>query len=699
MKKPRFTSPINPAIAGILAVLFLLVSTSLMQAQQIASRPLTPREIDLNNLPDGTVTSGGLLVVGLGEPVYLEVQVPTGTVVSSVTWNVAERPLGGSTANLEDSPIPSSMPIFSPGDRAVLEVAGRKMFIPDVEGKYLITADVNTDGGLLNLEAVVAGAIYVGVGTIDGTSPVYPQCGLCHPENTLTYMATGHAGALEDQITGMGSSHFNESCLSCHSLGKGYGYDNGSFFSVAEDVGWTFPEELVPENWTNMALEQKAMAGVQCEHCHGAGSVHHGDVEGTAVSLSSGDCGQCHDADPYHKINAEWNLSRHSIATRYPTGPGRGSCVECHSGIGFIEEMDGVAEKSTDYEAIVCAACHDPHSAENESQLRTLADVELENGHMVTQGGTGMLCMNCHKSRRDAESYVQGNVSSHFGPHYGIQGDLFHGTNAIEYGKVSSRASGHLYGTENSCATCHMNVGDLGDAPANSAGGHTFRVVSENGTPDDHSDDIDMVSGCVECHGPMDSFDYFKADYNLDGIAEPIQTEVHHLLEALALLLPPVGEPEAHPNPDLEYTDAQKKALYNYLCAEEDGSFGMHNPKYITGILKASIEDLSDPFNALFSGINVPVGGEWFYSTWFDFYSPQEEAGWIYHFEHGHLFVQGVPGLIWIFEDRTQTWRYTSEDLYPIMYSPNTGWVYYAGVRGFDRMFYSYATGEWSFFE
>jgi hypothetical protein len=696
MKSPRL-NPFHPLLALLIACLTLFASALSVQAQQIASRPLTPQEIRDYNLPEGTITSGGLMVVGLGEPVYLEVQVPAGTVVSSVTWNVAERPLGGSSAQLVDSPVSAEMPIFSLAKRAQFEAVGRRMFVPDLEGKYTITADVNTDGGLLNLEAVIAGANYVGVGIIDGASPAYPQCALCHEEQSINYMGTGHASAFEQQITGFGSSHFRESCISCHSLGKGPGDQNGSFFHVAEQVGWTFPDSFVPENWTSMDSELKAMSNVQCEHCHGAGSIHHGDIEGTAVSLSAGDCSQCHDSEPYYEVSAQWNLSRHSVATPYPTGPNRGSCVECHSGIGFIDAMDGVEDLRTDYEAIVCAACHDPHNGENEHMLRSMEPVEFENGHMVTQGGTGLLCLNCHKGRRHGEEYVQGNVSSHFGPHYGIQGDLFHGTNAIEYGKVVGRASGHLYATENSCATCHMNVGDLGDAPGNSAGGHTFRVVSENGTPDDPSDDIDMVSGCVDCHGPMDSFDHFKDDLNLDGIAEPIQTEVHHLLEALAMKLPPVGDSEVVRSGDIDYTDAQKKALYNYMATKQDGSYGMHNPRYISEMLKASIEDLSDPFNGIFGGVNVPVGGRWFYSNWFEFYAPSSAPGWIYHYEHGHLYVAGDAETIWLFEQRTGQWRYTTPDTYPSMFNPETGqWLYYVGRNGDNlRMFYNPGTGEW----
>ncbi len=697
MKKPSFTPSLNPIMALLAACVVLFSSGLSVYGQQIASRPLTPREIDIYALPDDTMTSGGLKVVGIGESIYLEAQVPKGTVTNGVEWSIVSRPLGGSVAELLPTPILPEMPIFSQGDRAILEVAGRTHFIPDLEGKYMIQAIVSTDDEPITLETQVTGAFYVGAGVIDGASPSYPQCGLCHEENALSYIDTGHATAFEQQIDGMGSSHFNESCVSCHSLGKGDGDVSGSFFEVAADTGWTFPETLEPGNWDAMPAELQAMANVQCEHCHGAGSIHHGDITTTAVSLSSGDCGQCHDAEPYHVINQQWDLSEHAVATRYPTGPGRGSCVECHSGVGFIEEMDGVIEKSTDYEAIVCAACHDPHSAENKHQVRTVADVTLENGHIVEMGGTGKLCLNCHKGRQDAESYVEGDVSSHFGPHRSVQGDMFNGTNGIEYGKVMSGASAHLYAVEDSCVGCHMQSVDSDNPAANMAGGHTFKMVWDGETPDDHDDDMAMVGACVDCHGPVDDFDMARADYNYDGVVEGIQTEVQHLLEALAMKLPPIGEPTMQIDTSYPYSDAEKKALFNYKAVSDDGSYGIHNPRYITGLLTASIEDLSDPFNSVFNGTNIPLGGEWFYSPWFEFYAPNGSAGWIYHYEHGHLFVSGDAETIWLYEARTGQWRYTTPDTYPVMLSPDTGqWLYYAGRDAANkRMFYDFATGEW----
>ncbi|MEX0324884.1 MAG: hypothetical protein AB3N33_02220 [Puniceicoccaceae bacterium] len=687
-----------------MAAVVLFAGTNMTLAQKIDARPLTPQEIHDNELPEGVHASAGLLVVAVGEPVYLEAQVPAGTVVNGVTWSIEQRPLASppSVAELQDSPL-GDMPIYSPGDREVLAVAGRKLLVPDAVGKYMVQAVVQTDAEALVLTAQVTGATYVGVGTMGGASPSYPQCALCHQERAVEYMATGHASMFTLAIDGLKSSHYNSNCIECHTLGGHVeGVDNGSFSAVADSVGWTFPEVLEPGVWAAMDPALQAKANIQCEHCHGAGSEHHGDLTTTAVSLSSGDCGQCHDEEPYHNRNQQWNLSAHSVATRYPTGSERRrSCTGCHSGIAFIERMDGVAQddRSFEYEAIVCAACHDPHSAENEHQLRSLADIELENGHMVTEGGTGKLCMNCHKARRDADSYTdRGVTSSHFGPHYGVQGDIFNGTNLVEFdGKVQGGASSHLYILENSCASCHMQATDRNNDPFhNKAGDHTFKIVWDNDTPEDHSDDVPLTGGCYQCHGPLDTFDIPTVDYNYDGHLEGLQTEIHHLLEALAMKLPPYGEPRVVRDPDLEYTPMEAKALYNYMAVEEDGSHGMHNPRYVAQILKASIEAVSDPYTGLFNGANIPVGGEWYYSQWFEFYAPQSTPDWIYHFEHGHLYVTGDSSTIYLYDVRTNSWRWTNEEVYPLMYDVGAGtWMYYSGRYAGMRYFWNYNAGDW----
>lgn len=686
LKEPRLTTLILSTCLVIGGVLPLAA-----QDAQLVARPLTPNEIHDYSLPADTPTSGGLFTVGIGEPVYLEVLVDSETESSGVSWSIEEAP--DSRSGFTDTPLTPEVPPYSIADRGAFEVAGRTRFVPESVGRFLIKAEVNTDSGLVTVEEYVTGAEYVGMGTMLESEPNYPQCALCHEEQSLDYMETGHASFFERAIDGEESSHYGENCISCHTLGQAAEVDNGGFASRAENIGWVFPDVLEPGNWDAMPEELKAMSNIQCEHCHGAGSEHHGIAETTSVSFNAGDCGQCHDEEPYHTKNMEWDISAHATATRYPTGEGRGSCVECHSAIGFVDTLDGVEEPRVDYEAISCAACHDPHDASNPHQVRTMENVVLENGIEVTDGGTGKVCMNCHKSRRDGESYAV-EYHSHFGPHYGPQTDMLQGTNAVEYGQeiVSST---HIYAVENSCSSCHMEEIPQGEPGHTLAGGHTFNPVFDNDTPDDTSDDIDIVAGCTDCHGPIESFDMKKIDYNNDGVVEGVQTEIKKIMKQLALKLPPMGEPTVEVTE--EYTSQQTKAAFNYLFVEEDGSMGIHNTRYTVGILKAAISDLDGSQNHALQGENVPVGGEWYFSPWFGFYAPLEPSPWVYHIDHKHLYVTGSPDRVLYYEtENNRGWYYTSSSAYPRVYSYKMGaWLHYAGNFDGTRWFFNYKTRAW----
>lgn len=577
-------------VSGTMAIIGAEAADEDMDAK-IAARPLTPQEIKDYQLPAGTQKSGGLFTVGIGSPVYLEAQIPIGTTATGVVWEVEVKP-EGSSAELSDSPLGADVPIYNPGDRTVRFAAGRKLLVPDINGIYKIKATVSTDAGDIVVDHEVTAAHYVGVGTIGGADASFPQCALCHSDKAEGWATTHHATAFTEQIDGLGSSHYSENCNSCHTTGfdSAVGADSGGFDDIALALGWTFPETLEPGNFDSMPDELKAMTNIQCENCHGPGGEHFGQADRISVSTSSGDCGQCHDSEPYHTKNTEWNLSRHSVATRYPTGEGRSSCVACHSGVGFIDHINGLArnELRTEWEAIVCATCHDPHAGDSPHQLRGVDEVKLMNGATVEGGGNGRICMNCHISRRDAESYVT-EYHGHYGPHHGPQTDMLAGTNAIEYGQ-DIPSSGHLYAAKDTCATCHMQELGRNDPANHLAGGHTFKMTWDGGTPDDHADDVGIVGACTNCHGPVDTLNFPRQDYNGDGLVEGVQTEVEHVMHDLGMLLPPIGEPTVNVQP--EYTPAQLKAAYNYLFVEEDKSKGVHNTAYAVGIMKASIADL-----------------------------------------------------------------------------------------------------------
>jgi len=201
--------------------------------------------------------SGGLFTVGLGQPVYLDALVTNGIPASNVlgvTWILTNVPVG-STAALAPSPLGTNVPIYSPADRAVFQLAGRQMFRPDVVGQYTITALVNTNGGNLVLTRGITGSRYMGLQT----------CALCHSGGAIaddkytTFTNTAHASFFKRAIDGQESSYYASYCISCHVVG----YDtnplavNGGFDDVAAQVGWTFPTVLTNGNWAAMTNSLK----------------------------------------------------------------------------------------------------------------------------------------------------------------------------------------------------------------------------------------------------------------------------------------------------------------------------------------------------------------------------------------------------------------------------------------------------------
>lgn len=620
---------LSNALGGTLLLALLAVPTIVAAKNAVlVIRPLSPQEIKEYKLATGTQKSTGLSAVGLGEAAYLEVQVDTGTVSSGVTWTMTSP--SGSTAQLATSPLGTAVPI-NLAESAIRVIADRKMLIPDKTGQYTITARVARTVGDTTLTTTLTSATYVGVGTINSVSstagtPVFPQCGTCHADKVSEWGETQHATKLSSAVDGHDSDHYSENCISCHTLGfnKAATAVNGGFDDVlgspanwgttaaearGDSVG-NFFKVLQDGNFAKMPAALQAKSNIQCENCHGPGSEHKGDPTKISVSLSAGDCGSCHDSLNQHWRNAEWRNSLHAKSTRSPSGAGREGCVVCHTAGGFIERIDKnldiydpnyakqVSAKSLTYTEITCSACHDPHNDANPGQLRTMEDVKLVDGTVVTEGGAGKLCMQCHKSRRSAKVQVSTYFKTKTGridPHENSQTDVLTGTNGIDYNQ-NLRKSTHLFAVENACATCHMQAqtATLPDGKPNpmftKAGGHTWKNVYDNGTPNDESDDVDLTTACATCHGPMSTFDIPREDFDGDGTVEGIQTEVEGLLDELGNLLPPAG-PTAAVNKD--YTIRQLNALWNYNLVRIDGSRGIHNPRYVTGILRASYKNLT----------------------------------------------------------------------------------------------------------
>jgi hypothetical protein len=596
----RLNQRLPRALAGIFAVALMAVAaTTTLSAQtaktpRLAVRAVTNGDIAAYKLPSTTQVSGGLETVGLGEPLYLEVQIDIGipaSQIAGVIWTLTTKP-ANSTATLVASPLGPTVPVAEPSDRLAYQVAGRQLLQPDVHGAYIVTATVTAgSSGTATLAQTFIAGSYVGVSA----------CTKCHSGGLAQVMVpswskTAHASLFTNGVNGVEGTGYGVGCIACHTVG----YDanskvnDGGFSAMVAQMGWTFPTVLQPTNFAAMPAGLQNVANIQCENCHGPGSEHAnygGDRIAISVPTNSGACSQCHDEPSHHIKSAAWANSMHAVTTTDPAG--NASCIGCHTGTGFTARMNGATATDTSYHAIDCATCHEPHGLTkptNDAHLiRNMASATLADGTKVTSAGEGILCIQCHQARVNASTYVDSTVgSAHYGPHEGPQADMLMGTNGYTYGeKIPSSA--HQYVVTNTCVDCHMQTVASTDPAFLNAGDHTFKTTyAPTGKPAE-----DLVAACQTCHGTdVTTFDFPLFDYNGDGVIDGVQTEVQKMLDQLSTMLPPNNSVKTSLTIDSTWTKPQLEAAYNWLFVTNDGSHGVHNTAYAVGLLKGSIANL-----------------------------------------------------------------------------------------------------------
>jgi len=411
------------------------------------------------------------------------------------------------------------------------------------------------------------------------TNDVRVGCGFCHPTTHDEWLTTKHHEALESlEAIGQGS---NPICLPCHTVGFG-------------EAG----------GYVNRATTD-ALAGVQCENCHGAGGPHVSDImnpdlrpPASVFMMDVNICGKCHQ-DVHHPIFEEWSESAHAGAGFWEEDsadfvgdpPGRvASCGECHSGdarqLKFAEgktltdsSLKDLGLTVDQLSPIVCATCHDPHKAtglgaplegHHDTQLRYAlvvnsppSDVEADAINPERFG----LCGQCHHAR-SGDHWKKTSRP----PHHSPQNNMLNGEMPIPAGTaslVTNRQHAHSF-TDRSCATCHMyreEAADPSEETPNVAG-HTFEVNLE---------------GCVDCH---------PASQNIAGRLTSLKANTQDRLDAIKASLDAtygVGKWDFANNPlaatQSKIPDVAKKVRFIYYFVSYDGSLGTHNPTYADRLL------------------------------------------------------------------------------------------------------------------
>ncbi len=298
-------------------------------------------------------------------------------------------------------------------------------------------------------------------------------------------------------------------------------------------------------------------------------------------------CFECHSDTSTFLVAAvqQWEHSKH--ASGETLNEKDGDCKGCHTSEGFVARATGapIADVVENPTSIHCFTCHAPHT-NGDFRVRWTTVATLMNGATYDLKG-GNLCLACHRSRRDIRTYIAAapartTLSNRFGPHHGPQGDMLIGSNGYEYAGYTYERTNHRSATTDGCLDCHMRT-----TLQNVVGGHSFNMAYElNGG------EVLNTEACLKCHGEIGDFAEVgagsgRSQDEVDALILDLQTR----LVAANLVTANASGPAT---PAAVKTSADSAgAVYNLILVQDDRSHGVHNPKYIVGLLQSSINFIS----------------------------------------------------------------------------------------------------------
>lgn len=442
----------------------------------------------------------------------------------------------------------------------------------------------------------------------------------------------GCGGGEEYVETGSSTTKTSEDCVECH----GTTQSTASIDAIKSDIVDTHYDNwrLDPTgNWfttgATTQIEGYVLDNAVSWAADGMGYVTKANPNQCAAS--------CHDYHNTHEdidlmeIDGQWYSSGHAniYATAFTYNHISGSCIRCHSGIGYAQYVDPSNTIYPNWTAwatnaaahhITCNACHDAqgYPTKDNQRLRKTGSVKLVSGSSTTyvvdstlDAGASATCITCHQGRESGGSVYKkfqswtspgpidaydywGTISnfSFINPHYMPAGAVVFGLKGFEYSSMTYTA-GNAFHQTMLCTGCHM-----ANLSSENMGGHTMRPAT---------------SVCEECHGSVKSFEEIGAFRDMDGdgvLGRPmteidgLKTKIEDYLKSQGIYYDSINYPyfwndptcRTNSNPDCRnktWTVGQLEAAFNFQFVNKEGGAYVHNFRYAVQLLRDSYEKMT----------------------------------------------------------------------------------------------------------
>ena len=390
-----------------------------------------------------------------------------------------------------------------------------------------------------------------------------------------------------------------------------------------EGDAYNFLENCAGCHVTGLDLEEGEWIddGVQCESCHGPGSVHVDRADeasrrpddeelayirgGIIVSPQAQVCGRCHsqgtatesghpvwlgfrpgytdltdgfelvaEDDPVH-----WWATGHAASTNMQYNEW---LTSAHA--SALETMQG-----SDFADDACLQCHsgDYTFAQRRIEVFDDEDKDGEPPAEVTLNTAelGITCTSCHSSHFSPEetdfnlqdepyalcTSCHSSTDVTDGIHHPVQ-QMFEGQTLLE--NIEGVPSAHFSQEDGpDCITCHMT-----GVPADGIrlASHTWNVVEPG-----EAEEAQLPDSCTQCHNTLTGSD-------LQALIDDTQAATRDRMTTLLALVATVQEAEL----DADDQAALDEAIAALTFVQNDGSLGVHNFSYVDQLLSHSEETL-----------------------------------------------------------------------------------------------------------